>query len=193
MLAPSVGGDRRPSRGPLGFLVLGATLGGTTLGFAAAVARYFLSPAPTARIGIAIGLGALTVFAIVNPRWRAWIPERACQVRPHHLMPGSMNWVAFRWGIELGLGVCTFIVTPAFYGLIAVSLVQPNPLTAALPMIAYGASRGLTITAFSLSTPSSVEQPIPGLGLERRLRLATILILVTAISLAAGNAIRVAD
>lgn len=181
MLAPSVGGDRKVRYSPLISLVLGTTLGGVGVGILVAALAHLFAVIPAARSGVLIGLGTLSATAVALPGLRRWLPDRTCQVRPYHVYMVPLTRVAFRWGIELGVGVCTFIVTPAFFALLAVAVTQPLPQRAAMLLALYGAARGLTIAYFAMAQSDREIEVSPGLGLERRLRVPMAITVLGAV------------
>jgi hypothetical protein len=121
------------------------------LGAGTAVASILLSRIPPAQEGFLLGLTLLSIAAIHSRRVWGLLPERTRQVSGTRLSTTpSVAAVAFPWGFELGVGIMTFLVTPAFYGLIAVASAERWPLGSVTVGVAYGASRGLTIAAMSL-------------------------------------------
>jgi hypothetical protein len=114
-------------------------------------------------------------------RTRAWLPERSCQVS-NALMRERRERAALRWGFELGTGVHTLVVTPAMYALLAIAAAQPRPLVVAAVCVLYGASRGATIAGFALvyAWRHGRERGVPGLGLERAMRVPVVIALVFA-------------
>lgn len=109
-----------------------------------------MEPLEVARAGTVVGGACLATTALLSPgAWR-WLPERACQVPGYLPLRLGRERAAMWWGLELGFGFCTFIVTPAIYAMVAVALGQEHPLSGSLVCAAYGAARGLTIAVFAL-------------------------------------------
>jgi hypothetical protein len=140
------------------------------------------------RIAAVLGVGALAGVAVVWPPARRWLPERACQV-PSALMHFPPGRAAFRWGLDLGTGVSTFVVTPGMYALLAVAVGQARPMAVVGLCALYGACRGAAIAWFALVLARRREttERSPGVGLERSLRMPlAIAILVAAVAAAGG-------
>jgi hypothetical protein len=67
------------------------------------------------------------------------------------ILQRSRTVAALQWGIQLGLGFRTYVVTPAFFGLISVGLVQdPIALAVAVGTL-YGIVRGGMIATFAIA------------------------------------------
>lgn len=132
-------------------LVAGSTGGGVLLGVTVTAAWYLLAPFSSARSGVVLGVVTLSAIAVGWPGLRRWLPERACQVASSQLLRFSRERAAIHWGVTLGVGVSTFVVTPAFYALVAVALAQERALMAGLLCTVYGAVRGATIACFALT------------------------------------------
>ncbi len=188
MLAPPVGGEKvswSPYL-PLASLVSGGVLGGTLLGATIAAVATALSVIPRARLGIALGL---LVVAAVSTLWGHdawWIPQRACQVTGRRLVAQGRVRAGFFWGLDLGIGVRTFLVTPAFYAVIGLGLGARHPALGILIGTVYGLARTCTIAVFSivvsrrLQTVSDSREPALGLATRSRpiLALAALLLAV---------------
>jgi hypothetical protein len=154
-------------------------LGGAVLLVSIGVARI-----GSARLGLVWGLAAVSLVAIVWPTLREWVPERACQVPSSILLIRGRNRTALIWGWELGLGVCSYLVTPAFYALVAVAIGAHPVLAAAFMCVVYGLTRGLAIAGFALVTRHRNAWGIeaePGIGLGRRLEVPLIVAIVAAL------------
>jgi hypothetical protein len=89
------------------------------------------------------------------------------------------------WGVELGAGIRTLVVTPAYYGLLALSVTQPSIFWAFAVAVLYGVSRGGVIVAFAevarrleSSKPPEWE---PGDGLEVKLRAPLAILIGLAV------------
>jgi hypothetical protein len=172
---------------PLASLVAGTTAGGLLTGVGLALGWYALAAFDAGRPAIVLGVGGIAAVAVVRPALRRWLPEAACQVRSEHLAE-AMHRAAFRWGVELGTGVRTFVVTPALYAVLAISLAQGEPWLAAAVSGIYGCTRGAAIAWFA--TVHARREPsdgagVPGVGLEPAMRLP----LLVAIAAAVGTAV----
>jgi hypothetical protein len=161
VLRPRVRGAVGERFFPLCCMVVGTALGGALLGLVAAVALLVLAPVDGARIGVIVALTALALIGTGWPRVGRWLPERACQVSNSPMLSGSLRRAGFRWGIRLGLGLCTFLVTPAFYALPAVAIGQHHPWEAVLVCAVYGGTRGTTIAAFTVMQASRDRKGLP--------------------------------
>lgn len=148
MLRPSVGGAGWRGYIPLMCLSIGSTIGGLVLGLASLGIHLVLGGSP-ARIGLVLGIGGLAAVATASHRVRRWIPERHCQVARTLLQTRSRERTSLRWGIKLGVGVTTLVVTPAFYALLAVSIAQ-RATVALLSCLTYGFVRGGTIATCAI-------------------------------------------
>jgi hypothetical protein len=86
--------------------------------------------------------------------------------------------------VELGVGVRTFVVTPAFYGLLAVVVSTGRPETALGLGAFYGFARGATTAAFAVvvgrRSATAGEEVDAGFGLERALRVPAVLAMAAA-------------
>lgn len=158
------------------------------MGLPIAIVSLITRTEPSARLGIALALMGLAVLAMSSHSIRGWLPERRCQVDTGIAMLHTREGAALRWGVVLGTGVCTFLVTPAFYGLVGVGLVS-GFLPALIVFMAYGSVRGITIAVFALRT-----KQINSMGIEREpggwigplLRIPLVVLLVLS-SIAAAT------
>ncbi|MBK5227974.1 MAG: hypothetical protein JJE05_05650 [Actinobacteria bacterium] len=140
----------------------------------------------TLREGLLLaGLGFVIATLTRNP----WIvPERKRQVVGDWAAEGLAQ-ASLRWGVELGMGVRTFIVTPAFYGLLVVAVAQPAPIATVTILVFYGVTRGLTIVFFSLRIASISGDSVLGAGMGEKLRhpAAAMLLVVVLLLLLPGS------
>lgn len=174
----------------LSWLIAGTAGGGLVLGGALAIAWGVLAPFAAVRTGSAVGGMSLMGLAILMPSLRAWIPERAHQVSSSGMLAKSISMSAFRWGFTLGLGVRTYVVTPAFYALLAASFVQSTVWAAVLLGSVYGIARGVAIAAFAWArTRRGSDDGDPGAGLEKKLRIPLEAALLVAIAASLATAL----
>lgn len=182
MLAPPVGGGIA-AYSPLAWLVAGTTIGGLVTGAVLLLLWQALAPFDAARLAIVLGVGGLAAAAVVWPALRPWLPEAACQLREEVMAAGTVHRAAFRWGVELGMGVCTFAVTPALYAVLALALAQSEALLVIAILAIYGWARGGAIVWFAVV---HARQPLgarpPGLGLERHMRLPLTIAIAAAVA-----------
>ena len=185
MLAPSVGGDgERRTYWPLASLVAGGTVGGALFGAILGVISYVLGFAPAIQLGLAAGIILASAVATLSHPVPWWMPQRTCQVSGHRLVAQPIAVASFDWGFELGMGIRTFMVTPAFYGIVGLAIAAPNPSVALVVGMAYGCARALTITCFIPTVRrlqlAGCEATEPGLGLANRLRFVLALTTIAA-------------
>lgn len=176
----------------LAHLVAGTISGGAMLGLGTAAAALVLGRAPAIRLGVLLGLSLVSITSTVIPAWRRWLPQRGRQVRSGLIHERNRESAAFLWGVELGTGIRTWVVTPAFYGLLALCVSQSSALRAFAICLLYGATRGSVIVTLAevvrqveRSRPAEWE---PAHGLEGKLRrpLALLIALAVATGLAAA-------
>src|SRR4051812_32745910 len=129
--------------------VFGALLGGVGLGAFIGILGWCAR-----RVGIpgeaVLVTGLLVSLAILSPALSLLLPERRSQVDPAQFFRWSARRAAFLWGLQLGFGIRSYIVTPALYSLLAVGLVIQSRLIATVVVAVYGVSRGIAILALSL-------------------------------------------
>lgn len=92
---------------------------------------------------------AIAGLSLLPAQWSAWLPQSKAQVRREWLDLPSLTATAAGWGFVLGAGLLTRIITPAFYGFLALCLTQPLH-TVIVATIAYGVARGASIMAFGI-------------------------------------------
>lgn len=163
-------------------MVFGTTLGGALLGAVVAIGWIALVPIDQARAGVILAAAGMSVIGIGFPSIRRALPEPACQVSDTPRL-GSLTPAALRWGVTLGLGVCTYVVTPAIYALLGVALGQSGPISAALLCTIYGLTRGITIVMFTVAPAGQETDRVTdaGEGLEKILRVPLALAVVVAV------------
>ncbi len=187
MLAPPpVGGTKTDRFSPLAYLVLGTGLGGLALGLGATAAWLMIHSTASLRVGLVVGLGTVAALAVMCPSLCVWIPERSCQVPGSLTRTKSMRRTAFLWGLQLGIGVRSFVVTPAFYGMLAVAACQRHPQAVSLVCLTYGLVRGAAIAFVSVRKrrfQGPLAGPGPGIGLERALRVPMLFLLGASVLL----------
>jgi hypothetical protein len=129
------------------WFVLGATLGGLTLGVAMGLGARLLEG-----VGIA-GQGGIVIAVVVTATCIA-ADARALGLRlPEHPRQVDATWVTrFRlwayaggFGWQLGTGLSTYVMTNATYAVVVVGVVALRPEMAVWLGIVYGTCRGATI------------------------------------------------
>lgn len=129
------------------WFVLGATLGGATLGAVAAAGAAFVSAlgaSVTLRVAILCGGALVTIASDIHLLgWSLWNHPR--QVDETWL--GRMRAWAYAagFGWQIGTGVATYIMTAGVYLLIATAMVSGSPLAAFLLCAAFGFFRGFCV------------------------------------------------
>lgn len=183
MLSPPVGGGLKGYLPVLG-LAAGCLSGGCILGAATAGTAYVLHFLPQLRAGLGIAVILLAIGASFSQAIFRLLPERSCQVPGQALAQSrTVTRGAFRWGVTLGLGVRTFVVTPGFYALLAIAGMQVRPVAAVGICAVYGLMRGITILGFAVALGYREARGKEGelaVGLRAWLRLPIVLILAVA-------------
>lgn len=139
---------RRRSRfdaGVVGAYLAGAIVGATLTAILAWLLGGFLEPLPaTARIAL-LGGGALYVWAAKHGplAHRLKLPESRRQI-PSALFAGSLVRGAYRFGVEMGTGMRTYVPSFAPYVLLLALIVARPTLGQAL-LIAVGFGLGRTV------------------------------------------------
>jgi hypothetical protein len=119
----------------------------------------------------------MAATALASRRVRRVLPQRSCQVFDG-LAPRGKARAAFRWGVTLGEGVRTYVVTPAVYLMLPLIAAQRLLFVPAMAML-YALARGVMIAIQTLRGDSRHD---PCDGLVARTRLA---LLVTGVAAAA--------
>lgn len=187
VLAPPVGGRIRvSSHRPVLLVAAGATVGGFLLGLVLALVAYAIAPLVALRIGIAVVATLVSVSAVAWRPLRTWLPQRTCQVAGGRLLVSGLDAAAFRWGAQLGFGLRTFAVTPGLYGFLGITAAIFDPILVLATCTVYGAVRGSTIAILSLvvsrRTRRGRDEPMPLLGLERRLAIPVLCLIAVTIA-----------
>ena len=174
------------------WFILGATLGGATLGLGAALLAAgvgALDLAPEAALGATALLAAVTVASDLNLGGFR-LPSHARQVNEAWL-DEFRSWVyggGFGW--QIGVGLATFVTTAAVYLMIAMAALTGSPLVAFLLMTGFGLVRGLAVLlGRRLTTPERM------FALHRRLeqllptaQRAIVAVQAMVLAIAAGAA-----
>ncbi len=170
-------------------LTLGSGLGGVLLGTLLAVLSLLSRHAPAARAGTAIAASAVSGLALFVPGVLRWLPDRECQVRKYFMHAKGYTRAAFRWGIELGLAVCTFFVTPALLALLVLGAAQRSVAGALWVGAAYGTTRGLAILLFTVLVANGRYHSPEELGnrVVARTRLPILVLMIGATAVVALN------
>jgi hypothetical protein len=174
------------------WFILGATLGGATLGLGAAVLAAGvdgLDLSPAAALGATALLAAITLASDLNLGGFR-LPSHKRQVNETWLVE-FRSWVyggGFGW--QIGVGLATFVTTAAVYLMIAMAALTGDPLVAFVLMTGFGVVRGLAVlVGRNLTTPERL------LALHRRFeellptaQRAIVLVQAIVLAVAAGAA-----
>lgn len=177
------------------WFVLGATLGGATLGLLAAGGAALvgaLGPAP------AVALGAVAVAALTTASMDAGIGTEM----PHHRRQVDEAWldqfrswvygVGFGW--QIGTGLATYIMTAAVYLTVVAASLTGRPATAMAVCVLFGLLRGLAILAGArLTDPERLRRfhrrfDLAGPPVRRAVMVLQVVVAVVAALAAAGPA-----
>jgi hypothetical protein len=129
------------------WFLLGALAGGALLGAGAAVGAFVLSlahPSPSLLLAAAVVLAAACIAAE-----RGWLGLRL----PVHPRQVDESWaVRYRrflyaggYGVQIGTGFATYIMTTAVYLTAALAVLTADPMAALAVGVIFGAIRGLAI------------------------------------------------
>jgi len=132
-----------------GWFVAGAALGGLALGSLGALGALVVravDPSPT-RTAV-----AAAVLLLVAATWDADLLRPSL---PHHRRQVDEEWLdRFRpwvyaggFGVQIGAGLATYVMTTAVYGLVALGALTGEPLAALGVGLAFGTTRGLAVFA----------------------------------------------
>ncbi len=174
------------------WFVLGAVLGGATLGLGTALLAAgvdALDPAPSAALGIAAALAAVSIASDLKLGGFR-LPSHTRQVNETWL-DQFRSWVyggGFGW--QIGVGLATYVTTSAVYLMIAMAALTASPVIAIAIGTGFGLVRGLAVfVGHDLTTPERL------LALHRRLdellptaQRAVVLVQVAVLAVAAGAA-----
>jgi hypothetical protein len=168
LFAWPVGQDRHEYTRAKSLYLSGAIVGGLALGtviawlvgVAAAIPNPWL-------ILIALVLFLLATIAEIHGTM-AWWPEAKRQV-PAQWMAHGAAYAAPRYGLSLGFGIVTFIHHPAFYGLIALLVLNGSMALALVAGLTFGLSRGIQPAVVGWMNRDETR----AVDLQRSLRLAT--------------------
>jgi len=141
------------------WFVLGATVGGLTLGgLMAGLAAAVRAAGPTTVAVGAIGLAAaLCVLASDTGIARARLPVHRRQVNERWL-DAYRPWVyGTGFGFQIGTGVATYITTTAVYLMVVLAALGGDPVVALAVGGAFGLLRGLAVTlTHRVTTPGGL-------------------------------------
>ena len=125
------------------WFVIGATLGGATLGFGAALLALIpmSSGAATALAGVVVAIALASDLGLFGFR----LPGHTRQVNEDWLAD-FRPWVyGLGFGWQIGVGLATYIMTAAVYAMFVLAALTGEPLVAFALMTLFGFVRGLAV------------------------------------------------
>ncbi|MGH8860564.1 MAG: hypothetical protein ACRDVG_04900 [Jatrophihabitantaceae bacterium] len=172
--------------------VAGALVGGALLGVGCAVAASGygrLRPAPSVTWAIVLAAALIAVASDTAVFGRS-LPDHPRQVDERWLVTYRRWLYAAGYGVQIGAGFATYIMTAAVYLVAVLAIVTGSPGAAFAVALAFGAVRGLTIlVAAGAGTPErlrSAHRRIAALGTPS---LWACVALCGAIAVTAGYAL----
>lgn len=170
------------------YLVGGTMMGGVVLGAIIVTLHEALSSLRIPIPGISFAIGSIGVVAILSKGVAQLLPQRSCQVPQRFLTPWPLRKVALHWGFSLGLGFCTYLVTPALFVLVAAALSTRQLANVLVACGAYGFARGSAIAVAALVKDRRQRAGVPFSEppLRELLRLPLVATAVAALVLAIG-------
>lgn len=129
------------------WFVTGALLGGALLGGASALGAWALSPFGAHRsalLAVAALAGLVTLAADLHLGGFA-LPMIPRQVNERWLMRYRRWLYASGFGVQIGLGIATYVMTAAVYLTIALAVLTASPALALLAGVTFGLVRGLAV------------------------------------------------
>ncbi len=155
---------------PLVCFLFSTAAGGIGLGLVLVAVWETLRLLGVSQVGVAATLGLTSIAALLWPGLAALLPERACQVWRSDLFRYPVCLAACRWGVQLGVGFRTFIVTPAVYTMAAAALIQQGILQTAGICLVYGVARSGTIGWVAVIGRRAPGDRLPSGSIKKALR-----------------------
>lgn len=159
------------------WFIAGSTLGGAALGGAAALGALAVSAwaAPLAA-GTSVGLAVAAAVLALVAAWDGGVGRPAL---PHHRRQVNEQWLdefrpwvyAAGFGLQIGTGLATYIMTAGVYAVVALGSLSGSPLAALGLGVVFGAARGAAVlVSRSADTPprlaalhrrfAAIEEPV---------------------------------
>jgi hypothetical protein len=187
-------GGRRTALAACATFLPGALAGGVAT-FGALAAAGELIHGAGGRIAYAVAAAIAVVAAIAEARGAPIVPQIRRQLPEHWRRVMPMPLAAGLYGILLGLGFTTFVLTFGVWALAGISLAAGEPALGLLIGLAFGLGRAIPIVALApaAGTPfgaRAIELMAEG-GLYRRLRLGdavALLFAAVALGVSGGSA-----
>lgn len=173
------------------WFVLGATLGGATLGLLAVAGAALLG---VAGLGTSLTLGAAAAAALVTASMDLGVGTQM----PHHRRQVDEVWLdqyrswvyGLGFGWQIGTGLATYIMTAAVYLTVVLASLSAAPATAMAIAVLFGFTRGLAILlGVRLTEPQRLRtfhRRFDELGPSVRWAVIAVQLAVATIAAAAG-------
>jgi hypothetical protein len=160
------------------WFIIGGTLGGATLGLAAAVGAAVAGGVGLDErvVGTVAVIAAALAVAVDVGALPPSLPHHRRQVNELwlHRYRGWVNGFGFGW--QIGNGVTTYIMTAAFYLVVVLAVLTGSPLAALAALTVFGLGRGMAVLLVArVTNPARLARVHRRLDEAReRVRLATI-------------------
>ena len=141
-------GGRRTTIAALASFVPGALLGGVATFGALAIAGSLLHGAG-GRIAYAVAAAIALLAAVAEARGLRIVPQIRRQVPEHWRRVMPLPLAAFLYGVLLGLGFTTFVLSFGVWALAGISLALGEPSAGIAIGLAFGAGRALPVLALA--------------------------------------------
>jgi MFS family permease len=173
------------------WFVLGAAIGGATLGAGAAVLAAVLGSIVELSAGAAlvIAAGLAATAAASDSRLLGFGVPYHCRQVNELWLNRYRPWVyGVGFGWQIGVGVATFIMTAGVYLMVALAVLTTNPLAALGIGVVFGLTRGLAVfAAWRITTPdalNSFHRRFDRLGATTRRAMIAVEVIVAGVAIA---------
>jgi len=187
-------GGRRTTLVACATFLPGALLGGIAT-FGALAAAGELVHGAGGRIAYAVAAGIAVVAAIAEARGAPIVPQIRRQLPEHWRRVMPMPVAAGLYGVLLGLGFTTFVLTFGVWALAGISLAAGDPTLGLVIGFAFGLGRAVPIVALAPAAGTRLGARVTELmaegALYRRLRLgdaAALVVAAAALGASGGSA-----
>jgi hypothetical protein len=187
-------GGRRTTLAACATFLPGALLGGVAT-FGALAALGGLIHGTGGRIAYAVAAAIAIVAAVAEARGAPIVPQIRRQLPEHWRRVMPMPVAAGLYGILLGLGFTTFVLSFGVWALAAISLAAGDPALGLVIGIAFGLGRAIPIVALAPAAGTKFGARVTELmaegALYRRLRLgdaAALVVAAAALGASGGSA-----
>jgi hypothetical protein len=184
-------GGRRTTLAACATFLPGALVGGVATFGALAMAGQLVHGAG-GRIAYVVAAGIAVVAAVAEARGAPIVPQIRRQLPEHWRRMMPMPLAAALYGILLGLGFTTFVLSFGVWALAGIALAAGEPALGLVIGLTFGLGRAIPIVALAPAAGTRFGARITELmaegGLYRRLRLGdAAALLLAAVALAAGS------